>query len=209
MIARQWPVAAVVGENGALWYAMDHAARRMRRHHVQDETARAASRARLDLLAAQAMAQVPGSRIAADQPFRAFDMAVDFAEDTGPLPLAEAERIARVFRDGGAAAKVSSIHVNAWIGAWDKLAGLRHLFATLWQPLDAVTGEVAFLGDSPNDAPLFGAVPLSVGVANVAPFLPGLATPPAFVTAGAAGAGFVEFAEAVLAALNNKEDTPS
>jgi hydroxymethylpyrimidine pyrophosphatase-like HAD family hydrolase len=99
--------------------------------------------------------------------------------------------------------------VNAWIGAWDKLAGLRHLFATLWQPLDAVIEEVAFLGDSPNDAPLFGAVPLSVGVANVAPFLPDLATPPAFVTAAAAGAGFVEFAEAVLAALNRKEDTPS
>jgi HAD superfamily hydrolase (TIGR01484 family) len=200
MIARLWPVAAVVGENGALWYAMDHEARRMRRHHVQDEAARAASHARLARLAAEAMAQVPGCRIAADQPFRAFDMAVDFREDAGPLPLADAERIAAVFRAGGAAAKVSSIHVNAWLGAWDKLAGLRHLFATLWQPLDAVIRQVAFLGDSPNDAPLFGAVPLSVGVANVAPFLPGLATPPAFVTAGAAGAGFVEFAAALLAA---------
>jgi HAD superfamily hydrolase (TIGR01484 family) len=212
MIARFWPVAAVVGENGALWYAMDHAARRMRRHHVQDDATRAASRARLEALAARAMAMVPGSRIAADQPFRAFDIAVDFCEDAGPLPLADADRIAAVFREGGAAAKVSSIHVNAWIGEWDKLAGLRHLFATLWQPLDAVIQQVAFVGDSPNDAPLFAAVPLSVGVANVAPFLPGLAAPPAFVTAGAGGAGFVEFAEAVLAARhdkrNDKEETP-
>ncbi|MGG5823802.1 HAD family hydrolase [Falsiroseomonas sp. HW251] len=208
MIARFLPVAAVVGENGALWYAMDHAARRMRRHHVQDDATRLAARAKLDALAAEAMAAVPGARIAADQPFRAFDVAVDFAEDTGPLPLSDAERIAAIFRAGGAAAKVSSIHVNAWIGEWDKLSGLRHLFATLWQPLDRVIGQVAFLGDSPNDAPMFGAVPLSVGVANVAPFLPGMATPPAFVTRGAGGAGFVEFAQALLAARKNEEETP-
>ena len=207
MIARFWPVAAVVGENGAIWYAMDHAARRMRRHAVQDDAARLASRARLDALAAQAMREVPGARIAADQPFRMFDVAVDFAEDAGPLPLAEAERIAAVFRAGGAEAKVSSIHVNAWIGAWDKLSGTRHLFATLWQPLDTVIDQVAFLGDSPNDAPMFGAVPLSVGVANVAPFLPGIATPPAFLASGAGGAGFVEFAEAVLAARATREGT--
>jgi HAD superfamily hydrolase (TIGR01484 family) len=207
MIARFWPVAAVVGENGALWYAMDHEGRRMRRHMVQDDAARLAARTRLDALAAQAMRAVPGTRIAADQPFRLFDVAVDFAEDAGPLPLAAAERVAEIFRAGGAEAKVSSIHVNAWVGQWDKLSGLRHLFATLWQPLETVIEAVAFLGDSPNDAPLFGAVPLSVGVANVAPFLPGIAAPPAYLAAGSGGAGFVEFAEAVLAARSTKEGT--
>lgn len=207
MIARLWPVAAVVGENGALWYAMDQAGRRMRRHHVQDDAARLAARGRLEALARQAMAEVAGTRLAADQPFRMFDLAVDFAEDAGPLPLADAERIAAVFRAGGAEAKVSSIHVNAWMGSWDKLSGLRHLFATLWRPLEEVLDAVAFIGDSPNDAPLFGAVPLSVGVANVAPFLPGIAAPPAYLAAGRGGAGFVEFAEAILAARSTKEGT--
>jgi HAD superfamily hydrolase (TIGR01484 family) len=208
MIARFWPVAAVVGENGALWYAMDHAARRMRRHHVQDEATRLGHAARLRTLATQAMEAVPGTRIAADQPFRLFDIAVDFAEDAGPLPLADAERVAGVFRAGGAAAKVSSIHVNAWIGEWDKLAGLRHLFAALWQPLDQLLDRVAFLGDSPNDAPLFAALPLSVGVANVAPFLPAMAAPPAFIARHAGGAGFVEFARRLLAAgPATKEET--
>ena len=200
MIARFWPVAAVVGENGALWFAHDHVARRMRRHYAQPEAQRQAARATLMALAAQAMQEVPGSAIAADQPFRLFDVAVDFAEDVGPLPLAAAERIAGVFRDGGAGAKVSSIHVNAWIGGWDKRAGVEHLFAALWQPLDQVLAEVAYLGDSPNDAPMFARVPLSVGVANVAPFLPGMATPPAFVTRAEGGAGFSEFADAVVAA---------
>jgi HAD superfamily hydrolase (TIGR01484 family) len=200
MIARFWPVAAVVGENGALWFAYDHATRRMRRHYAAPEAQRQASQAKLMALAAQAMQDVPGSAIAADQPFRLFDVAVDFGEDVAALPVDAAARIAQVFHAGGAAAKISSIHVNAWIGAWDKRAGVEHLFATLWQRLDGVLAEVAYLGDSPNDAPMFARVPLSVGVANVAPFLAGMAPPPAFVTRAEGGAGFSEFADAVLAA---------
>jgi len=200
MIARLWPVAAVVGENGALWYAYDHVERRMRRHHVQDAAERTAARARLEALATEAMAAVPGAAIAADQPFRLFDLALDFCEDAGPLPLAAAERIAVLFRAGGAEAKVSSIHVNAWIGHWDKLAGLRHLFATLWRPLETVLREVAYVGDSPNDVPVFAALPLSVGVANLRPFLSAMTALPAYVTEAEAGAGFAEFADAVLAA---------
>jgi HAD superfamily hydrolase (TIGR01484 family) len=200
MIARLWPVSAVVGENGALWYAQDPATGRMRRHYVQPDAEREAKRTRLSALAAHAMAEVPGSAIAADQPFRLFDMAVDFAEEVAPLPLTDAERIAAVFRAGGAQAKVSSIHVNAWMGAWDKLSGIEHLFASLWQPLPEVLEQVAYVGDSPNDAPMFARIPLSVGVANVASFLPGMENPPAFITRAEGGAGFVEFATAVLAA---------
>jgi HAD superfamily hydrolase (TIGR01484 family) len=201
MIARLWPVAAVVGENGALWYAQDPATGgRMRRYHVQPDREREAKRTSLTALAAHAMAEVPGSAIAADQPFRLFDMAVDFAEEAGPLPLGDAERIAAVFRGGGAEAKVSSIHVNAWMGSWDKLSGIEHLFASLWQPLPEVLEQVAYVGDSPNDAPMFARIPLSVGVANVAGFLAGMDDPPAFITGAEGGAGFVEFAGAVLAA---------
>ncbi len=200
LIARLWPVAAVVGENGALWYAYDAPTRRMRRHHVQDEGARAANAAKLRALAEGAMAAVPGAAIAADQHFRLFDIAVDFAEDTGPLSLREAGRIAALFQAGGAEAKVSSIHVNAWFGAWDKLSGVEHLFATLWQDLETVRHAVAYVGDSPNDAPMFGHLPFSVGVANVAPFLDTMPAVPAYLTRQPAGAGFVEFADAVLTA---------
>ena len=64
---------------------------------------------------------------------------------------------------------------------------------------------MAYLGDSPNDAPLFARVPLSVGVANVVPFLPRMEARPAYVTEAVAGAGFCEFAEAVLAARKREE----
>ena len=199
-IARHWPVAAVVGENGALWYAQDRQARRMLRWQAQPEAERLANQARLHALAAEALRAVPGSAIAADQPFRLFDVAVDFSEDAGPLGLDAAERIAAVFRAGGAEAKVSSIHVNAWIGGWDKLAGIEALFAARFRPFAEVRDQVAFAGDSANDAPLFAAVACSVGVANVAPFLAGMATPPAFITRAEGGAGFAEFADALLKA---------
>jgi HAD superfamily hydrolase (TIGR01484 family) len=200
LIARQWPVAAVVGENGALWYAEDRAARRMIRWQAQEEAARLANHARLMALAEKAMAAVPGTRIAADQPFRLFDAAVDFAEDAGPLPLDDAARIAAVFEAGGAQAKVSSIHVNAWFGDWDKRAGIESLFAARFAPLDSVIDQVAFLGDSPNDAPLFRAIPFSIGVANVMEHLGRMTVAPAYVTRAPGGRGFAEFAQALLAA---------
>ena len=52
-----------------------------------------------------------------------------------------------------------------------------------------------FVGDSPNDAPMFAYFPLSVGVANVRRFADRIATLPAFVTTAESGAGFVEVAE--------------
>ncbi|HEX3537881.1 MAG TPA: HAD-IIB family hydrolase [Stellaceae bacterium] len=199
LIARFWPVDAVIGENGAFWFRYDHGARAMTRRFWLDETERAAARINLDRLAVEIPAAVPGARIAADQPYRIADLAIDFAEDAGPLPLAEAERIAALFRAAGAAARISSIHVNGWFGDWDKLAMTRRLFAEAYgADLERCRDEVVFIGDSPNDAPMFGFFPNAVAVANIRPFLDRIAERPAYVTKAAAGAGFVELADLLL-----------
>ena len=57
-----------------------------------------------------------------------------------------------------------------------------------------------FAGDSPNDAPMFGYFPHAVGVANIRAFTGRLAHEPAYVTDGAAGAGFVKLADHLLEA---------
>ena len=57
-----------------------------------------------------------------------------------------------------------------------------------------------FVGDSPNDAPMFAAFPHAVGVANVCDFEGRLAAVPAYVTEARSGAGFAELADAILAA---------
>ena len=110
------------------------------------------------------------------------------------------DRIVALMQAEGMTAKVSSIHVNGWYGDYDKLAMTRILMTEVFAvDLDAQRDTFVFVGDSPNDAPMFAYFPNAVGVANVRPFLDRIATPPAYVTTDAAGAGFVELAAFLLA----------
>src|SRR5262245_15391204 len=112
LIARFWPVDAVVGENGAFWMWRDERARKLRTRFVQDEAERAEGKRRLDVVRARVLADVPGAGIASDQPYRAADLAIDFCEDVAPLPHDDVLRIVEIFERHGAHAKISSIHVN-------------------------------------------------------------------------------------------------
>jgi hypothetical protein len=200
MIARFWPVDAVVGENGALYFRYDHATRTMTRRYWLSLAERAVARHRLDHLARHIPVAVPGARVAADQSYREADLAIDFAEDTGPLPTAEVDRIVAIFDSAGAQAKVSSIHVNGWFGDWDKLAMTRRLFAEIFAiDLDACRDEVVFVGDSPNDEPMFACFPHAVAVANIRPYLDRIRSHPAYITTHEGGAGFAEVAALLLA----------
>jgi HAD superfamily hydrolase (TIGR01484 family) len=199
MIARFWPVDAVIGENGAFWFRYDRNARKMARCFWLSDDERAAARRRLDRFAQDILTAVPGARVAADQSYRVADLAIDYREDTGPLLAEDVDRIVAITRGAGAVAKVSSIHVNCWFGDWDKLAMTRRLFAEHYGiDLEGRREMVAFIGDSPNDEPMFAYFPNSVAVANIRPFVPQLRSLPAYVTGAEAGAGFVEFAEALL-----------
>jgi HAD superfamily hydrolase (TIGR01484 family) len=201
LIARFWPVDAIVGENGALYMRYDRAAKTMHRRFFQTEAERATARQKLTALSETILREVPGTALASDQQYRECDLAVDFCEDVPALPQAAIDKIVALFEAAGATAKVSSIHVNGWFGHWDKLSMTRVLFEEAYGlKLDAVRDQVVFAGDSPNDAPMFGYFPYSVGVANVRPFLDRIAASPAFVTDGEGGSGFVELADALITA---------
>ena len=200
-IARMWPVDAVVGENGAFYFFYD--ANRLHKRFHDSASARAEKRARLEAIAARILAAVPGCALASDQPYRETDLAIDYCEDVAPLPLAAAERIATLMREAGLTAKVSSIHVNGWFGDYDKLAMTRRLFAErLGIDLGTANREVVFVGDSPNDAPMFAFFENSVGVANVRRF--DLPDQPRYVTRAPAGSGFAELAEHLLVAKSRR-----
>jgi HAD superfamily hydrolase (TIGR01484 family) len=199
MIARFWPVAGVVGENGAFAYAYDHAAQRMTRLYWRPEAQRLADRERLDVLARKIAAAVPEVRISADQAFREADLAIDFREDVPPAPEAAVARVVALFEAAGAQAKVSSIHVNGWFGDYDKHAMCRRFLAEAFGlDFEAAQDRLAYVGDSPNDAPMFAAVRNAVGVANVRDFGDKLATAPRYVTTARAAGGFMELAERLL-----------
>jgi HAD superfamily hydrolase (TIGR01484 family) len=200
-IARMWPVDAVVGENGAFTFRYDGARRRMERQYWNDDARRGEERRRLDEIARTVLREIPGAAVAADQGFRHTDLAIDYCEDTGPLGPEDVARIVAVFEAAGATAKVSSIHVNGWFGAHDKRKMVERLLQTVFaHNIRADPRPVVFVGDSPNDAPLFAGLPNSVGVANVMAFAENLDPPPAWVTTRPGGHGFAELAWALLSA---------
>ncbi len=200
-IARMWPVDGVVGENGAFYFHYDAGDRVLRKRFLLSAEERARNRRRLEEVRQQILAEVPGSAVASDQPYREADLAIDYCEDVEPLGADAVERIVGLFTRAGATAKVSSIHVNGWFGAYDKLHMTRILFDECFaMDLEADKEALVFVGDSPNDGPMFEFFPFSVGVANVRAFADRLPAAPAFVTEGSSGAGFAELAEALVAA---------
>ena len=66
--------------------------------------------------------------------------------------------------------------------------------------LDDRRQRFVFVGDSPNDAPMFAYFPNAVGVANIRAFEGDLPVPAAYVTEGLAGSGFAELAAALIEA---------
>lgn len=200
-IARMWPVDAVVGENGAFYFWHDAQERRLRRRFLDDEASRAAKRARLAAVRERILREVPGCALSSDQLYREADLAIDYCEDVARLPEAAVARIVEIMERAGLSAKVSSIHVNGWFGRYDKLATtallMRERFGV---ELERERSDYAFIGDSPNDAPMFGFFPHAVGVANLADFGDRIVHRPAYVTRARCGAGFAEFAELILAA---------
>jgi len=201
LIARQWPVDGVVGENGAFYFRYDDDQKAMIRVYAQSAEERRANSAKLWTIAERVLKDFPGTAIASDQAYREIDVAIDFCEDVPPLPLATAQKIAEAFHAEGAAAKVSSIHVNAWFGTHDKLTMSRRFLAEAFDiSIEKDIKIIAYCGDSPNDAPMYAVFPLGIGVANVKPYAKIMPHLPRYVTSGEGGHGFAEFAHAVLEA---------
>lgn len=200
LIARQWPVDGVVGENGAFYFRYEDATKLTRRY-AKTDAERREDIAKLALIREAVLAEVPGAAVAADQAYREADLAIDFCEDVPPLPKAEVQKIVAIFHRFGATAKVSSIHVNGWFGGYDKLTTSRLFLRDCFgiDP-DRDRAKIVFVGDSPNDSPMFGFFPNSVGVANVLEFAADIAAAPAYVAQGRGADGFAELADLLIAA---------
>ncbi|QHE84118.1 HAD-IIB family hydrolase [Hydrogenophaga sp. BPS33] len=197
--ALAWPVKAIVAENGAvaLWRGE---AGELRRAYLQDAATRALNFDQLQAAARRVLAEVPGTRLATDSPGRETDIAIDHSE-FAHLSEADIARVVHVMKDQGLNATVSSIHINGWIGAHDKLAGARWIVrAQLDRALDDELDRWVYVGDSTNDARMFQHFPHSVGVANIARFWDVLTHKPRYLAEKERGAGFAQVVDAVLSA---------
>ncbi len=203
--ALQWPVAAIVAENGAVMLrrrappaAGDGPAETLQRDFIDAEPVRQANTLRLQACAAAVLAEVSGATLARDSAGRLTDIAIDHSEfaHLGPDAI---DQVVRVMRHHGLTVTVSSIHINGWIGSHSKLSGARwaveQALGMRFDPADWL-----FVGDSSNDQVMFEHLPLTVGVANIARFVASLSHLPNYVTVAERGRGFAELAAAVLAA---------
>ena len=210
--AATWPVDAIVAGNGAVAlqrsaevfdqnsFLPNHSKReQLSKIYQQNAATRAANYANMQQVLAQIEREVPGARRATDSPGRETDIAIDHSEFTH-LPQEAIDHAVRIMRNAGMNATVSSIHINGWFGAHNKLEGARWIVRELFgRNLDAEINRWVYVGDSTNDQVMFEHFPHSVGVANIARFVPQLTHRPRFVTQGERGAGFAEVARAVLA----------
>jgi len=193
-IARMWPVAGVVGENGAIAFYYD--GKKLRRIDQFSLSQRQQNRHRLARLAKIILSTVKGSALASDQPYREYDLAIDYNEDVAPLDSEDQQRILEIFARHGATAKLSSVHINGWFGHYDKVQMSRRFAREILHLKDL--SQVAFVGDSPNDHPMFAAVGLAIGVANIKKFISQMKHPSEYVTRAAYGAGFAQVVNALL-----------
>jgi len=209
--ARVWPVDAIVAENGAVALIPDdlnknglqrlpHKREQLSKIYQQAAATRAANFSRMQCVLAQIEAAVPGARRAQDSAGRECDIAVDHSEFT-QLPQTAIDQCVALMRAAGMNATVSSIHVNGWYGAHDKWQGAQWIVRELLgRDLAAEIDQWVYVGDSTNDQRMFEHFPHSVGVANIARFVPQLTHLPRYVTPSERGAGFAELARCLLAA---------
>ncbi len=202
LITRQWPVDAVVGENGAFAFYLEDG---LLRQELHPAAIRPLPGGPLDRAVARCLAEIPGCRPAKDQFCRIFDAAIDFAEEPPALGLEAAQRIRDIALEEGLRAKISSIHVNMWLGDYDKSGMAERILSSRfgWDPIRDI-GRVAFVGDSPNDEPLFARFPLSFGVANYLNFTVISGKGPAYLAGESHGRGFAEVARVLIDSRSGK-----
>lgn len=191
---------AVIAENGASAFWLDTSGMQQTWFYA-DASARLAQRRTLDEFALRLSARFPMVPLADDAAQRVGDLAFDIGENVPALAAAQVDEVTGFIRANGFFAQASSIHAHASLVQFSKQAASAQVLQDVFGVDDAHARDTyAFIGDSGNDASMFAHYPHSIGVANVAPFLPKLPQAPAYVTQQAYGAGFVEAANFILEA---------
>ena len=199
MIARMWPVKAIIGENGAFYFSYERGGRVFKRTFVQQDSYITENQEKLQLVKEQILKEVPHAGIASDQKYRMFDLAIDICEDVSPLSESEIDSICRILDKEQITYKRSSIHINCWIGDYDKLTCMElFLRNEEKKSLGEMQEKIIFSGDSPNDEPMFWKLQHSVAVANIRKYINVIQHKPAYVTSKHSGEGFAEAVKVIL-----------
>ena len=191
LIARWWPVNSVIGENGALSYSMLNG--KMDRQFFNDKVNLEKSKGLLDSLLDEIKAKFGEIHLAADQPFRQWDLALDVSEENSLSPN-KVREIYDFCISRGANAAISNIHLNVWYGKYTKCDMALKILDNWNVKID----ECMYVGDSPNDSPMFKKFPISVGVKSVLDYSDFMKDYPSYVTKRDGNQGFEDLVDSIL-----------
>jgi len=193
---QEWPIEGAITENGAVAYYRTPAGVGTIVHpSAVPNTAPALRRA-----VEAAYAAVPRAKPASDNHLRLYDYAIDHGERIVP-PLTETEiaEIVCIFGREGCEAKPSSIHINTWIGTFNKReAAIQFLTEREGYVDERDRSKVLYIGDALNDEVMFEYFPNACAVANIDIWLDRLTHRPAWVAKERYGRGFSEIGELLL-----------
>lgn len=200
-IIRTWPVRAVIGEGGALYIARD-TQRAIRWHYWSSSEQHQVDQARI-LAAIKTLDLGFEPVLAKDQPFRLVDVAIDYNQDQR-LSHEQVQTLCKALVQAGFRVKKSSIHVNVWLGEFDKCTMARRVGRNLLGMNDGeLRHQSVFIGDAPNDESMFEFFPNSIGVSNIRPHLNQMMYTPSVITTQRCGLGFAEMAHRWLQVLQH------
>lgn len=205
VLLAQWPLTAMVTENGSARFWRDHAGRVQLCDRLTPAR-RQARRNRLLALAEQLQRQIPELLPSADAAERSTDHTLDIGEHRCVAPERVAEALERA-RHLGLNAVRSSIHLHLSLDADDKASGTLHLLQSrLGQDPTRARELFGFVGDSDNDAPLFAAFRHTFAVSNLRGRF---SRPPRYRSSQPRSAGFVEIANRIVELRPAAPERPS
>jgi len=191
LIARWWPVDAVIGENGAFTYFKE--GKKIIRKTFHDSKLQISYQNRLRSLFEELLSKYDYLKLASDQIFRHWDIAIDIDEQA-KVSMDIATDIVNFCKKRGANAAISNVHVNIWFGDYNK----EHMSLVVLQSFGINKNDIIYIGDSPNDSPMFGCFPLSVGVSSVSKYSSLMENLPHYITRADSGKGFSELINFIL-----------
>jgi len=198
--AANWPVNAMVAENGAVALVNNTQTKQVTKIYQQDLATRTRNYQQMQGIAQRVLKEIPGTAMAQDSPGRETDIAFDHSE-FHHLTQEQIQQVVQLLQQEGMTATISSIHINAWFGDHNKWHGAQWILKELTgRNLKQEIDQWVYVGDSTNDQVMFEHFTHSVGVANIKRFEKELKHLPKYIAEQERGSGFAEIASALLTA---------
>lgn len=193
---RQWPVEAVLSESGAVCLYRE---RGVIKHYVHPSIRQEGYERRKAELIKTVLSEVPEAKLSTDQFARIYDIAFDHGSEPPYLGADGIAKVVEVCKRLGAGTAVSSIHINAWFGSFDKFLGTKAFFAdVLGLDESALLAGSCYCGDAPNDQVMFSRFPLCFGVGNIHRHAHMMQSLPRYTASAFGGEGFAQVVTALL-----------